>query len=517
MEKIYDTTKVNMLLGCLLQDTSLISSDKYPLCKDDFVGHAFDRVMYVSIVNLSRSGYKTISFFDLDKYLQKHEAEYQIFKDCRDKGDVEDFLDTIVYLSDVGNYESYYNDVRKCSVLRDYRDNGFDIEKFYDYNKSETENLKNIEQCSIESIINRFELLQIQMSQKYMTHTNQEEMICGDGFDEILDEYEEEPYIGAKLSQPMIDTVYRGWILGHLIIEGAPSSHGKTLKGAMDLILVGSLKLYDKEKDMWYDNPNYRGKACLIHSEQKSKKEIQPRVCSILAKIPFYKVLDGDFTKEEKKRLSIAGKVLKESGFKIINYPNFTASGITTTLKRLKLEGYEYIVQDYIWSNVFIQADMKKTMGLSNVTEQNALLNFASTLKVVSESLNIACKSFMQLNDIYKTAEIIDESTLYCGRSVKTKVDCGHISTTPTKKQLAQIEPLITAWNKKYNKEGLDMIKPNVLSSVYKSRYSKYGENIKIWSYLDRDIGEITDMFATDVDNCPIKIEELVREQNIIN
>ena len=78
MEKIYDTTKVNMLLGCLLQDTSLISSDKYPLCKDDFVGHAFDNVLYVSIVNLSRNGYKTISFFDLDKYLQKHEASVSL-------------------------------------------------------------------------------------------------------------------------------------------------------------------------------------------------------------------------------------------------------------------------------------------------------------------------------------------------------------------------------------------------------------------------------------------------------
>ena len=157
MEKIYDTTKVNMLLGCLLQDTSLITNDKYPLCKDDFVGHAFDNVMYVSIVNLSRSGYKTISFFDLDKYLQKHEAQYQIFKDCRDKGDVEDFLETIVYLSDTNNYESYYNDVRRLSCIRDYRDNGHDIEKFWDYNKSETDNLKGLEGIKIEEIVNHFE------------------------------------------------------------------------------------------------------------------------------------------------------------------------------------------------------------------------------------------------------------------------------------------------------------------------------------------------------------------------
>jgi replicative DNA helicase len=128
MEKIYDITKVNMLFGCLLKDTSLIHNEKYPLCKEDFVGFAFDSVLYVSIVNLSRNGYKTISFFDLDKYLQKHEAQYEIFKDCREKGYVDEFLDTIMDLSNLENYESYYNDVRKLSCIRDCRESGYDID-----------------------------------------------------------------------------------------------------------------------------------------------------------------------------------------------------------------------------------------------------------------------------------------------------------------------------------------------------------------------------------------------------
>lgn len=512
MEKIYDTTKVNMLLGCLLQSTDLISSDKYPLCKEDFVGHAFDGVMYISIYNLHKSGYKTISFFDLEKYLQKHEAQYEIFKDCRDKGDVEEFLETIVYLGNLDNYESYYNDVRKMSVLRDYKDNGFDIEKFFDYNKSETENLKNLEQYSIDDIVGQYELIQININQKYIGHNKIQEMICGDGFDKVLDEFEDEPMVGAQICQPMLNNIYRGWCLGHLIIQGSPSSFGKTLMGAMDLISVGSLKLYDKVKDEWYDNPYYQGKSCIIHSEQLSRTEIQSRICSILAKVPFYTVLDGDYTKEEKQRLSMAGKVLKESEFKIVNYPDFTSSGIVTLFKRLKLEGYLYVVQDYAWSNGHIISDMKKTMGLTNVTEQNALLHFANTLKITSEQLGIACKSFMQLNDTYKLAEIIDESTLYCGRSVKTKVDCGHIATTPTPKQLAQVEPLIIKWNKQHN-DGMELIKPNVLSSVFKSRYGKFGENVKIWSYMDRNIGEITDMFATNAENQPIKIDPLYIER----
>ena len=511
MEKIYNASSVNLLLGSLLNDSSLCVNDKYPLDKTDFCIQ-YQKIIFVSISNLYKRGTKNIGFMELDTYLSKYPEQHEVFKDCGGRGDIEGYLETICELADINNYESYYNDVRKLSCLRDYRDKGQDIEKFWDYNKSDDENFRQLDNVKIEDIIGHFELIQIQMNQKYLAHSNIQEMICGDGFDDVLDEFEKEPMLGGQIAQPMLNNVYRGWCKGHLIIEGAPSSFGKTLKGAMDLISVGSLKLYDKEQDIWYDNPYYQGKSCLIHSEQKSREEIQSRICSILAKVPMYTLLDGAYTKEEKERLSMAGKVLKDSEFKIINYPDFTSSGIVSLFKRLKLEGYSYIVQDYCWSNGYIISDMKRTMGLTNVTEQNALLHFANTLKVTSEQLGMACKSFMQLNDTYKLAEIIDESTLYCGRSVKTKVDAGHISTTPTPKQLAQVESLITKWNKKFN-DGLEMIKPNVLSSVFKSRYGKFGENIKIWSYFDRDIGEITDMFATSADNIPIKIEPLYIER----
>ena len=133
MEKIYNPTSVNMLLGCLLQDSSLVLSDKYPLDKDDFC-LSFQKFIYVSVVNLYKQGYKKIEYKELDKYLSKYPEQYEVFKDCGGRGNVEDFIETIVELSDLENYDGYYNDVRKLSILRDYRDNGIDIEKFWNYN-----------------------------------------------------------------------------------------------------------------------------------------------------------------------------------------------------------------------------------------------------------------------------------------------------------------------------------------------------------------------------------------------
>lgn len=337
-------------------------------------------------------------------------------------------------------------------------------------------------------------------------------MLCGDGFDELLDELETEPMVGAQLSQPILNNLFRGWCKGHLILRGSPSSFGRTLMGGMDIITVGCKKLYDSDKDEWYDNPYYQGKSVIIHSEQASKKEIQTRLCSILAQVPYHVELDGAFTKEEKDRLSMAGKVTKESGLKIINYPNFTATGIRSLFKRLSIEGYEYFYQDYTWNNSHIISDMKKTMGLTNVTEPNALLHFVNELKLVAEELDIAVMTSMQLNDTYKTAEIIDEGCLYASKAVKTKLDCGFITTTPRKKELAQIEPLIMSWNKKHNKNGMEMIRPNMLCSCFKVRYGRYGENVKVWSYIDKGIGKTIDMFTTNADNEPIKIDPLYIE-----
>ena len=511
MEKIYNASSVNLLLGSLLNDSSLVVSDKYPLDKTDFCIQ-YQKFIYVSIVNLYKKGTKNIGFMELDTYLSKYPEQHEVFKDCGGRGDIEGYLETICELADINNYESYYNDVRKLSCLRDYKDSGQDIEKFWDYNKSDEDNLRGLEGVTIEDIVNYFELVQIQMNQKYIIHNKIQEMVCGDGFDELLDELEEEPMVGAQLSQPILNNLFRGWCKGHLILRGSPSSFGKTLMGGMDIITVGCKKLYDAKKDEWYDNPYYQGKSVIIHSEQASKKEIQTRLCSILAQVPYHVELDGEFTKEEKARLSMAGKITKESGLKIINYPNFTATGIRALFKRLSIEGYEYFYQDYTWNNSHIISDMKKTMGLTNVTEPNALLHFVNELKLVAEELDIAVMTSMQLNDTYKTAEIIDEGCLYASKAVKTKLDCGFITTTPRKKELAQIEPLITSWNKKHNKDGMEMIRPNMLCSCFKVRYGRYGENVKVWSYIDKGIGKTIDMFATDVDNTPIKIEPLYIE-----
>lgn len=498
---LYLDNVANSLLGCLIQDPSLCLNDKYPLDKEEFLVQ-FHRVIYVTINELANMGNQTINLMDLNEFLKPYESQYNIYLD--NNGD--SYIDTITSITDVDNYESYYNQFRKMSCLREYKDNGFDIKEIYDVDKNENEQLQKLNEWSIEDIVNYFEKKQMDIRKKFFINSEIEEMICGDGFDELLNQFEKEPMIGAGLCSPMLNSLYRGWCKGHLLLRGAPSSMGKTTMGISDLCNVASLKVWDDDKNDFVDNPYYQGMGTYLHSEQRMREEIQPRFISSISHIPYNIILDGVFTKEQKERLSEAGKIMKQSNLKIMNYPTFTSNGIKEIIKSLALDGYEYITEDYIWNNFYIGAELKKMSGTA-IREDMALLQFTSALKYAAEKNNVGVATMIQLNGNEKDALIVDESCLFGSKSVKTKIDNGSIYMQPRPKELKQVDELITKWNKTHNKIAFgERIEPNAVSHCFKARYSRYGMNIKIWHHVDNSIGRMTDMFATTWDNKPIDI-----------
>lgn len=500
---IYDHISADRLLGCLIKDTSLANSEKYSLCKEDFQTQ-FHKLIYATLHYLAKNGVKNAKFVDIDSIIKPWEAQYNIFLD----NDGEKYIDTVQRLVvDSSNFEHYYNNVRKLSCLREYKNNKFDISEFWDMDKKDEDNIANIDKYSINDIIKSFDVTQSKINKKFNNKLKYTEMICGDGFDELLDELEEAPLVGAGLCSGMINELYRGWCKGQLILRGAPSSFGKTLFGMADSINVSSIKLWSDEEGKFIDNPYYQGTGTYIHTEQNSRKDIQTRACSILAKIPYGTLRNGEYNKEEKERLSEAGRILKESNFKLMYYPDFTMSGMREIVKSLSLEGYEYITKDYIWNNSWIISDIKETMGISNTSEPNALMQYANSLKGIAEDCDVAMATMMQLNGKEKDADLVDEGCLYASRAVKTKLDNGSIMKTPTQKEIQATLPFIQQWNKRHNATNFGsgvMIYPNAVSHCFKTRYGGHGENVKIFHLVDKSIGLMEDMFATNWDNTPL-------------
>ena len=143
-----------------------------------------------------------------------------------------------------------------------------------------------------------------------------------------------------------------------------------------------------------------------------------------------------------------------------------------------------------------------------------SLLHLVDTLKMSAEQFDVAVATMIQLNGREKEVDIVDESCLFGSKSVKTKLDNGSIYMYPRQKELKQVESLIAKWNNKYNKQAFGgTIIPNAVSHCFKTRYGRFGQNIKVWHYVDNSIGKMIDMFATTWDNKPIDIPPLYIER----
>lgn len=505
---ICNHTVNDRLLGCYLQRPELTLDSKYPLDKDEWT-ILFQKILYATIYNLALNGCKSVSIIDIDEFVKPYQSEYNVLED----NNFEDYIATVIELTDVDNFEYYYTEFRKFSCLNTYKEKGFDIKKFYDEDKNEESQLENLNQYSIEDIVNWFEKQQSDVRKQFFLNDKIEVMTCGDGFDELLDELEEEPMIGAGLCSPTLNNLYRGWCRGHLILRGSPSSFGKTCMGISDQNNVSVLKIWSDEVQDFVDNPYYQGKGAYVHTEQKMREEIQPRFMANISGIPYHKILDGDFTKEEKERLSEAGRIAKESELRIINYPMFTANGLREMIKNLSLDDYEYITFDYCWDNFYIGSELKAISGTA-IRQDMSLLHLVDTLKMSAEQFDVAVATMIQLNGREKEVDIVDESCLFGSKSVKTKLDNGSIYMYPRQKELKQVESLIAKWNNKYNKQAFGgTIIPNAVSHCFKTRYGRFGQNVKVWHYVDNSIGKMIDMFATTWDNKPIDIPPLYIER----
>lgn len=504
MEKIYNTTQVNMLFGCLLQDTSLVSNGKYPLCKEDFVGSAFDNVMFVVITRLQAKGYKTITFFDLDKYLQKHEAQYEIFKECRDKGDIEDFIDTILYLSDTVNYISYYNDVRKMSVLRDYRDKGNDIGKFYDYNKSDTDNMKNLEQYTIDDIVNHYEGIQTEIRRKYKGKKVKEEYIAGTDFIETKEQFKQTPMLGNSFQSKYINGIFRG--MYGFIIRCAKSGGGKSALSIGDLCQTSILEYWDFDKKEFVENKSRVGSCLFINTEMSLREQLDPMIISWISGVNRDHIADGKYEEGEEERVEKANEILLRSGFYVVDDPEFTHISLKDTIEYYVYnKGVKTVCHDYINNNGFMSVAIAKETNIPQ-REDMALLELTARMKQIQYDTGCCLISALQTNGKEDELEYPTSACMAGGRSQERKADGVMFMLPPTKKELDAISPILARLNKGTFGDGLT---PNNVCHIVKGRNSKYEKHIKVFQYMDLGVLRTTDLFCTNKRNEWIKVEEL--------
>ena len=85
--------------------------------------------MFKAIDYLARNGATQIDRFEVGEYLkQNYPPMYKVFE----KHDGLSFLKNLAALSKPENFEYYYTELKKYSVLREASLMGFDVSEFYD-------------------------------------------------------------------------------------------------------------------------------------------------------------------------------------------------------------------------------------------------------------------------------------------------------------------------------------------------------------------------------------------------
>ena len=513
-EQLYSINAGNFLLSSLLNNTDLLYNSQFPLEKDDFKPNLSHRIIYISICQLADRGCAVIDAKELVTYLENGYIEqFNALKEDLSDGNVISYIETLKQLDNDKSYAYWYNEVRKRSLLRKYRDNGFDISEFWDEDKSEEKNLAHLDRFDIKDIIYHFDELQTDLRHTYLVEEGIQRVQAGVGFEEVKEEFKATPFFGACINSPYQTTLYRGWVKGHVIMNSAPSGHGKTIRAVGELCNVCATELWNPITKQWEVNKNRQGTGLYINTELDLMLELNPCFVAYISNVPRHKIMDGKYdSPEEEARVDHGIEVLKESGMYLEDNPNFTLRTIEDSIKYYKQKAnISYVVFDYIQDNGVIGKEMKATNEV--IARDTIILNTASHLKVFAKQYDVGIYTMTQLNGNEKTAEIIDEACLAGGKAVKNKLDAGCISLYPRKKEQKLTEGLLQHWISEHKRgEFGEDFKPNIVLHNYKVRFSKYGIGIKIYQYLDKGTGRCIDLFCTDMYDNPINIDKTIIE-----
>lgn len=513
-EQLYSINATNFLLSSLLNNTDLLYNSAYPLSKDDFKPNLAHRIIYISITQLADKGCLSIGSKELVTYLEGgYEEQLNALKEDISDGNIIGYIDTLKELDNDKSYEYWYNEVRKRSLLRKYRDKGFDITCFWDEDKSEEKNIVKLNSVSIKDIVQYFDEIQTELRHDFIVEANIQRVQAGVGFEQVKEDFKNTPFFGACMVSPYQTTLYRGWVKGHLILDSAGSGMGKTIRAVGELCNVCATELWNSEKKCWKINKNRQGAGLYINTELDLMLELNPCFVAYIADVPRHRIMDGIYeSKEEEERVDRAIQILQESQIYLVDDPRFTLRSIEDNIKYYKEKSnIQYMVFDYIQDNGCVGKEMKATHDV--IARDTIVLNIADNLKVFAKQYNVGVYSMTQLNGNEKTAEIIDVGVLSGGKAIQNKLDAGCVSLYPRKKEQKFTEGLLQHWLAE-NKRGDfgEDFKPNVVRHNYKVRFSKYGVGIKLYQYLDKGTGRCIDLYCTDMYDNPINIDKTVIE-----
>ena len=480
-----DKRDTQQILGCLMKKPQLLSEiDKYSFILTDF-STRFERSIFMAIEGLYRNGATKIQPIDIENFLESDQVSAKVFKD---KNGIE-YLQDIIELSEVDNFDFYYNRFKKFNLLKDLKKQGFDISEFYcdDLTNPKAEEINQAFNFLFPKDITdavRKKLLGIES--KYETTDEIEVEAAANGMDKLVGELGAAYEIGMPVQGNIYNQVIDGAKKGTLTIRSAASGVGKTSNAIADACYLAYPFRYNATTCSWEQSGNSE-KVLFIVTEQRFK-EVRLMILAYLTDINRSRFKYADFSDRESAVITQAIHLMKkyEDNLILVKMPNPTIESVKTIVREnCIIHDIGYVFYDYIFIGPSLLNEFKG-FALRN---DEVLLMFATALKDLAVELDVAMFTSTQLNakgDDNK--DIRNEGTLAGGRSTINKADNGAIMARPTKEELEILEPLY---------ENNPDKKPNLVTDIFKVRSGEWTQ-VRIWSDMNLGTLKKRDLFITD-------------------
>lgn len=500
MDKLFSMDASRNLIGCLLNNPKILLSGKYNITRECFKPSLFLYRLCAVIENLAKDGAEDIDGMMVDQFVKPYEEIVELFDD----NNMLEFVTTIKELVNAENIELYYNTVKKYEALRDYRDEGSNIDEIFDVNGSETEEVAKLERLSLDDIVNYFDGKNTKVKKKYVKiGASIDYKPSAEKVKKMVRGFKETPLQGACLQSPYLTTLFNGASRGNLHLRGGNSGSGKTTLTVGDVCCLCAKEYYDTEKQEWIINNNRQGGGLHIHSESDTEKEVMTIYLAYISGVPRNKITKGLLDDEEDERVMKACEILEDSEIFFVYDPKFTLPSIRESIKEYSSQYDIFAVFfDYLAPNGCLSSQMIAEYK-NFIPDHQVLLMASEALKLYAEEFDVYICTGMQLNDTIKTIEFADESTLSASKAVKNKLDGGCIVTYPKKKELKEVQSLL-------EKRGFgEKLKPNRVAHMFKGRFNSTGyDRVKIFQCADLGTGRVIDLFCTDEHNNFINIDK---------
>ena len=490
-----DRHTIIQVLGGLMNHPDLLNeTDKYNLAPEDFP-NSLDKYGFSAIYNLYADGANKIHAVDVISLLQ----ENLVAKNLIEKENGVTFFQDCEVNSDEGNFNFYYNRLKKLNLLREIQLTGRDTNDIFCENPLDdnyVEINEKFQKMSVNDIVNILKSEVANFENKYSYNNLVEESYAADDILGLIDEWRKTPEIGYQLQGDIFNTVCRGGRRGKLYLRSAPSSGGKSRQMVGDACNIAYPIRYDRNKGEWVSTGSCE-KVLYIMTEQ-DPEEIKTMILAYLTGYNEEIFLYGTYGEEEMPRIKIAADIMEKfkDNMLFARIPDPCSSVVKNLFRKYSIQfGVNIFFYDYIFSSPAMLSEYRD-LGLQ---EHVCLRMFTTTLKNLAIELDAFIMTSTQTNsEDDPKGGFRDFRNLEGSKAIRNLVDLGCIFARVTPDELQLISKFVDNFG----------LKPNIVTDVYKNRRGRW-TNIRIWSYYDYGTCRKQDLFVTSA-TMKEKLEDFV-------